>query len=121
MLNLMVERRRPGGVSLDDTYAALAHPVRRELLTRLREGPGTVTSLAEPFDLSLWAVSKHISVLEDASLLRRRVEGRVHHLTLAPAPLGEASAWLQAYREFWEGRLDDLEAVLRGSREHRRR
>jgi DNA-binding transcriptional ArsR family regulator len=119
MLNLMVERSREAG--LDDIYAALAHPVRREILARLREGPGTVTGLAEPFDLSLWAVSKHISVLEDASLLRRRVEGRVHHLSLEPAPLGEAAAWLQAYREFWEGRLDALDAVLRGSRGRRRR
>jgi DNA-binding transcriptional ArsR family regulator len=111
----MVERR------LDATYAALAHPVRREILARLREGPGTVTGLAEPFDLSLWAVSKHISVLEEASLLRRRIEGRAHHLTLEPAPLGEASAWLQAYRDFWEGRLDDLDAMLRGRRGRRRR
>lgn len=115
----MVERSR--AVRLDDTYAALAHPVRREILSRLREGPGTVTGLAEPFDLSLWAVSKHISALENASLLDRRVDGRVHRLTLRPAPLGEASAWLQAYREFWEGRLDDLETMLRGSRGRRRR
>lgn len=119
MLNLMVEHSST--VGLDDTCAALAHPVRREILARLREGPGTVTGLAEPFDLSLWAVSKHISVLEDASLLRRRVEGRVHNLSLEPAPLGEASAWLQAYREFWEGRLDALDAVLRGSRGRQRR
>jgi DNA-binding transcriptional ArsR family regulator len=114
----MVERSREAG--LDETYGALAHPVRREILARLREGPGTVTGLAEPFDLSLWAVSKHISVLEDASLLRRRVEGRVHHLMLEPAPLGDASAWLQAYREFWEGRLDALEAMLRGTERRRR-
>ena len=119
MFNLMVERSLEA--TLDETYAALAHPVRREILARLREGAGTVTGLAEPFDLSLWAVSKHISVLEDASLLRRRVEGRIHHLTLAPAPLGEASAWLQAYREFWEGRLDDLEATLGGTHGRRRR
>jgi len=115
----MVERSQR--TRLDDTYSALAHPVRREILARLREGPGTVTGLAEPFGLSLWAVSKHITALEDASLLRRRVEGRVHHLTLEPAPLGQASAWLQTYREFWEGRLDDLEAVLRGGRGRRRR
>lgn len=118
MLNQMVEGSP--GATLDGTYAALAHPVRREILARLREGPGTVTGLADPFDISLWAVSKHISVLEDASLVRRRIEGRVHRLTLEPAPLGAASAWLQTYREFWEGRLDDLEAVLRESRGRRR-
>jgi DNA-binding transcriptional ArsR family regulator len=115
----MVERLRE--TRLDETYSALSHPVRREILGRLRRGPGTVTGLAEPFDLSLWAVSKHISVLEEASLLRRRVEGRVHRLTLEPAPLGEASTWLQAYREFWEGRLDALEDVLGGGRGRRRR
>ena len=119
MFNQMVEGLN--GAKLDETYAALAHPIRREILARLREGPGTVTGLADPFDISLWAVSKHISVLEDASLVRRLVEGRVHRLTLEPAPLGEASAWLQGYREFWEGRLDDLEAVLRGSRGPRHR
>lgn len=113
MFNRMVERSK--AARLDETYGALAHPVRREILARLRAGPGTVTGLAEPFDhLSLWAVSKHISVLEDASLVRRRVEGRVHHLTLEPSRLGEAAAWLQTYREFWEGRLDALEAMLRG-------
>jgi DNA-binding transcriptional ArsR family regulator len=115
----MVERSRE--TRLDATYAALSHPVRRDILARLREGPGTVTGLAEPFDLSLWAVSKHISVLEDASLLRRRVEGRVHHLSLEPVRLGEASTWLQAYRQFWEGRLEALEDVLRGSRGRRPR
>jgi DNA-binding transcriptional ArsR family regulator len=119
MVNRMVERSK--AARLDETYAALGHPVRREILAQLRDGPGTVTGLAEPFDLSLWAVSKHISVLEDASLLRRRVDGRVHHLTLEPAPLKEASAWLLAYREFWEGRLDALEEMLRGSRGRRRR
>jgi DNA-binding transcriptional ArsR family regulator len=119
MFNLVVEHRQ--GSTLDGTYSALAHPVRRDILSRLRGGPATVTGLAEPFDLSLWAVSKHISVLEEASLLRRDVEGRVHRLTLEPAPLGEASAWLQTYREFWEGRLDDLEAMMRGKRGRRRR
>jgi DNA-binding transcriptional ArsR family regulator len=110
-----------GKRELDGTYGALAHPVRREILGRLREGPATVTGLAEPFDLSLWAVSKHISVLEEASLVRRRMEGRMHRLTLEATPLGEASAWLQSYREFWEGRLDALEDVLRrGSRGRRR-
>ena len=119
MFNQMVEGSP--GATLDETYAALAHPIRREVLARLREGPGTVTGLADPFDISLWAVSKHISVLEDASLVRRRIEGRVHRLTLEPGPLGAASAWLQTYRQFWEGRLDDLETMLRGSRERRPR
>jgi DNA-binding transcriptional ArsR family regulator len=118
MFNLMVEYR--ARTQLDGTYSALAHPIRRAILDRLREGPSTVTGLAEPFDLSLAAVSKHIGVLEDASLLHRKVAGRVHHLSLDPAPLGEASAWLQTYRAFWEGRLDALEALLRARSDGRR-
>jgi DNA-binding transcriptional ArsR family regulator len=121
IFNVMVEYRR--NALLDATYSALAHPVRRSILERLREGPDTVTGVADPFDLSLAAVSKHIGVLEDAALLRRRIDGRVHHLSLEPAPLGEASAWLQTYRAFWEERLDALDALLRrrGSDGRRRR
>jgi DNA-binding transcriptional ArsR family regulator len=115
MVELSLEAR------LDETYAALSHPVRRDILAQLREGPGTVTGLAEPFEVSLWAVSKHISALEDASLVRRRVDGRVHHLTLEPGPLGEASVWLQEYREFWDERLNALESALRRSGGRRRR
>jgi DNA-binding transcriptional ArsR family regulator len=71
-----------------------------------------VTRLAEPFDISLAAVSKHIQVLEGAGLVRREVLGREHHLLLDPRPLGDASGWLESYREFWEGRLDALESFL---------
>jgi DNA-binding transcriptional ArsR family regulator len=119
MFNLMVEYS--GDVGLDLTYAALSHPVRRDLLHRLRAGPATVTRLAEPFDLSLAAVSKHLRVLEEASLVRRRVTGREHHLSLEPVPLGEASIWLETYRDFWEQRMDALEQMLRKRRSDDRR
>jgi len=97
---------------LDATYAALAHPVRRDILARLRGGEERVTDLARPFDVSLAAVSKHIRVLEDARLVRRSVLGREHRLAIDARPLGEASGWLDAYREFWDRRLDALESFL---------
>jgi DNA-binding transcriptional ArsR family regulator len=103
----MVER------SLDATYGALAHEVRRAMLEALRGGELRVTDLAEPFDMSLAAASKHVRVLEGAGLVRRTVLGREHHLALDPAPLELAAGWLEAYRAFWEGRLDALERHLR--------
>jgi DNA-binding transcriptional ArsR family regulator len=109
----MVER----SATLDSAYGALAHEVRRAMLERLRSGPARVTDLAAPFDMSLAAASKHVRVLEDAGLLRRAVTGREHHLTLDAAPLAPAAAWLEAYRSFWQGRLDALERRLREGRD----
>ena len=106
----MVESQ-PG--TLDATYGALAHEVRRSMLERLRGGSARVTELAAPFDISLAAVSKHIRVLESAGLIHRGVRGRDHHLSLDPKPLVEAGAWIDNYRTFWERRLDALEAQVR--------
>jgi DNA-binding transcriptional ArsR family regulator len=106
----MVERR---SALLDETYGALSHAVRRDLLDALRGGPSTVTDLAEPFDVSLAAVSKHIGVLEDAGLVSRTQVGRTRIVTLEPRPLVDARAWIDTYRAFWEERLDSLEAHLR--------
>jgi DNA-binding transcriptional ArsR family regulator len=119
IFNHMVERRTP---LLDDTYGALSHTVRRDLLDSLRSGPSTVTDLAEPFDVSLAAVSKHIGVLEDAGLVSRTQVGRTRIVTLEPRPLVDARAWIDTYRTFWEERLDALEAHLRrgGARDGRR-
>jgi DNA-binding transcriptional ArsR family regulator len=105
----MVERQE---VLLNETYGALAHTVRRELLDTLRAGPASVTDLAEPFDVSLAAVSKHIGVLEDAGLVSRTQVGRTRIVTLEPRPLVDARAWIDTYRTFWEERLDALEAHL---------
>jgi len=99
--------------SLDDTYAALADPTRRAILARLRGRPARVTELAAPFDISLAAVSKHIRVLEEAGLVRRRIRGRDHLLALDPGPLRRASEWIEPFRAFWSLRLDALEAYLR--------
>ena len=73
----------------------------------------TVKEVAEPFDISLNSVSKHIRLLERAGLVRRRVEGRDHFLSLDPKPFDELSAWMTRTREFWNARLDSLEAALR--------
>lgn len=102
----MVER-------LDTTYAALAHPIRRRALELLGDGPRRVTDLADPFDVSLAAVSKHVRVLERAQLVRRTVAGREHVLHVRGEPLVAAEDWLAAYRSFWEGRLGALEERLR--------
>jgi DNA-binding transcriptional ArsR family regulator len=97
---------------LDSTYTSLAHPVRRRMLAELREGERRVTELAEPFPMSLAAVSKHIGQLERAGLVTRRVAGRDHWIGLRPEPLAEAEGWLALYRSFWTRRLDRLEAVV---------
>jgi DNA-binding transcriptional ArsR family regulator len=100
-------------MELDDTLVALADETRRSILKRLSAGDARVTELAEPFDISLNSVSKHIRILERAGLVRRRIEGRDHYLSLQPAPLDAAAAWLQRERAAWTTRLDKLEAALR--------
>jgi DNA-binding transcriptional ArsR family regulator len=110
MLNHMVEHPQ---FALDETYGALSHAIRREMVERLRDGDARVTELAGGFAVSLAAASKHIQVLEAAGLVRRTVRGRNHHLSLDPRPLAEASEWIEATRAFWAPRLDALEALLR--------
>jgi|SRR5580704_2853914 DNA-binding transcriptional ArsR family regulator len=99
--------------SLTKTLMALADPTRRAILQRLSNGETRVTDLADPFAMSLNAVSKHIQVLERARLVRRRRAGREHFLSLAPASLDEAATWIQEQRAFWTARLDTLENILR--------
>jgi DNA-binding transcriptional ArsR family regulator len=93
---------------LDATFGALSDRTRRAMLARLATGTATVTDLAEPFEMSLQAVSKHLQVLERAGLVRRTREGRVHHCRIEAARLQEAVAWMERYRSFWENRLDAL-------------
>jgi DNA-binding transcriptional ArsR family regulator len=99
--------------SLDLTFAALADPTRRRILQQLSAGDRCVTDLARPFAMSLPAVSKHLRVLENAGLLRRRRRGRVHSLRLQAAPMGRAVRWIEEYRRFWEGSLDRLGILLK--------
>jgi DNA-binding transcriptional ArsR family regulator len=105
----MVERFK----RLDAAYGALAHEVRRAMLEELRAGERRVTELAEPFDISLAAASKHIRVLERTGLVRRSVIGREHLIELDASPLAPAAEWLDPYRAFWEGRMDALDRHLR--------
>ena len=104
---------------LNRIYAAIADPTRRAILAVLAGGGElNVGSLAGRFPISFNGVSKHVKVLERAGLVRRRVRGREHWLRLRPEPLREATRWLEHYREFWDARLDALEALLVGTRGH---
>jgi DNA-binding transcriptional ArsR family regulator len=106
----------PDDTRLDAVFHALADPTRRSLVARLAEGTATITELAEPFRMSLPAVSKHIGVLERAQLVRRRVHGRVHHCSLEPEALRYVDGFISRYRPFWEGTLDSLARYI--EREH---
>ena len=99
--------------ALDRTFSALAHPIRRSILSRLAErGSASVGELAKPFDVSLMAVSKHLKVMEEAGLLVRRKDGRVHHMRFDPEPMKKASEWIERHRAFWEQQLDGLARYL---------
>jgi DNA-binding transcriptional ArsR family regulator len=97
---------------LDRTFRALADSTRRRILSQLAKGDECVTDLAQPHAMSLAAVSKHLIVLEKAGLVKRRRKGRVHSLALEAKPMREAQAWINRYREFWEGNLDQFEKYL---------
>jgi DNA-binding transcriptional ArsR family regulator len=97
---------------LDATFGALADPTRRAILARLAQGEAMVTELAEPFPVSLPAISKHLRVLESAGLLEREVDGRVHRCRLAAQPMRNAAAWIEQYRVFWELQFDALAKYL---------
>ncbi len=99
-------------MSLDGAFAALADPTRRAIVGRLARGPARVTDIAARFPMSLNAVSKHLKVLEGAGLVKRRREGREHHLELRPAPIREIARWTSRYERFWNEKLDALGAFL---------
>jgi len=98
---------------LTSTFAALADPTRRAILARLASGESSVTRLAEPFEMSLPAISKHLKVLERAGLIARGREAQWRPCRLEARPLKEASDWIEHYRRFWEQSLDRLEDYLR--------
>jgi DNA-binding transcriptional ArsR family regulator len=105
---------------LDRTFAALADPTRRAILARLASGQASVTELAEPFEMSLPAVSKHLKVLERAGLISRGREAQWRPCRLEPAPLKDVADWVDEYRGLWEarlGRLDDYLQEIQG-KEH---
>lgn len=98
---------------LSTTFATLADPTRRAILARLSQGEANVNELAQPFDLSLPAISKHLKVLERAGLITRGRERQWRPCRLKAAPLKDASDWLDAYRKHWEESFDRLDAYLR--------
>jgi DNA-binding transcriptional ArsR family regulator len=98
---------------LSETFAALASPVRREILDRLAQGPASVNEIAEPLALSLPAVSKHIKVLERAGLVSRGRHAQFRPCSLDASPLEEIANWAEQYRPIWEARLDRMDAYLR--------
>jgi len=97
---------------LDITFQALSHPVRRAILSRLRKGEASVTELAEPFDMSQPAISRHLKVLEKAGLVSRTRDAQRRPCRLEAEPLREATEWLVDYSRFWAEQFDRLEAVL---------
>src|SRR5258706_4304095 len=111
----MVEYRQTREQTLDAVFHALAHPIRRSILNKLKRRGQQVTELADDFDVSLNAVSKHLKVLESAQLIKRRVDGRVHLCSFNAERLKEIDRWLEQYRQFWTQRLDALENFVLSS------
>jgi len=99
--------------TLNNVFYALCDPTRRAILERLTKGHSQVTELAEPYDMSLPAVSKHLGVLEQAGLVTREKDGRVRRCKLVPENLETANEWLEKYRIFWEESFDRLDAYLK--------
>lgn len=98
---------------LSVTFSALADPTRRAILARLADGEATVTELAEPFSVSMPAISRHLKVLERAGLISRGRSAQARPSTLRTEPLDEASAWIETHRATWEGRMDRLDQHLK--------
>jgi len=103
---------KPTGYTLDATFAALADPTRRAILARLATGEASVAELAEPFDMTQPAISKHLKVLEGAGLISRSRDAQRRPRRLEPKPLAEATDWIERYRRLWEGNFKRLDAVL---------
>ena len=110
--------------ALSATFAALADPTRRSILARLMEGEAAVTELAEPFDMSLPGISKHLKVLERAGLIARGRTAQWRPCRLEAGPLKDLDGWLGQYRRFWEGSFDKMDAYLakltKGNRDGRK-
>ena len=101
---------------LDAAFSALAHPTRRAILARLAEGPATVNELAEPFDATLPAISKHIRVLQAAGLIKRSKDAQFRPCTLDAAPLQAIASWTDQYRTIWESRFDAMDKILKAKK-----
>ena len=124
VLNHLVKYRRGEPIAVDRlslTFGALADPTRRAILARLAKGGASVTEIAEPFAMSLPAVSKHLKVLERAGLVSRGKEAQWRPAALEAGPLKEVDAWVERYRVIWEQRLDRLDEYLKKLHEKEKR
>ena len=106
---------------LDATFAAIADPTRRAILARLALGEASVNELAAPFAMSQPAISKHLKVLENAGLISRGKDAQRRPCRIEARPLGEASEWLEAYRQFWETSFQNLDALLEEMKAEKKR
>ncbi|HEV7690829.1 MAG TPA: metalloregulator ArsR/SmtB family transcription factor [Hyphomonadaceae bacterium] len=113
----MVQGHTSRELRLDTVFHALSDATRRAMLRRLAAGERKIGDLAEPFDMSFNAVSKHVKVLEDAGLILRRIDGRAHVCSLAPQPLKAADDWLRFYESFWSQSFDALDQLFRAQNE----
>jgi len=109
----MISTMRTNEDRLSETFAALANETRRSILARLADGAATVNELAEPFDMSLPAVSRHLKVLERAGLIERGQHAQYRPCSLNAAPLEEIATWTERYRPIWEERFDRMDDYLR--------
>ncbi len=116
-LTVRQEAKSGGGVYWNAVFLALSDPTRRAILERLAQGEASGTELAQPFLISVPAISKHLHVLEQAALIVRRKEGRVHRFRLAVRSMREAATWLEQYRQFWETQFDELATYLEATSE----
>jgi DNA-binding transcriptional ArsR family regulator len=98
--------------NLSAVLGAISHPSRRAIIAQLAKGPARVTEIAEPFDMSLNAVSKHLKVLEQAGLVRREKQGRDHVIEFRGEPLRQVAGWVHEYERFWNEHLDRLESYF---------
>lgn len=98
--------------NLDTVFSAISDPTRRGILSQLKLGEASINQVAEPYNMSQPAISKHIRVLENAGLIKRRKQGTSYLLTLNAVPLEEASDWFEEYKQYWTVKLDQLENFL---------
>ena len=98
--------------TLDRTLAAIADPTRRRILERLGRGPASISELAQPLQISLPGLMKHVGILEEAALVETRKDGRTRQCRLGPARMDDVASWVEEHRNRWEGRLDRLESYL---------
>jgi DNA-binding transcriptional ArsR family regulator len=100
----------------NDTFRALAHPLRRDIVERLSAGPATVGDVTQNFGVSKPTISRHLKLLEEAGVVSRIVDGRTHRLALRPEALAETSAWIDSQRQRWERMFDVVEGYLEENR-----